>query len=126
MLALTANVAVRRSLGAVCYLGALVLAFGAGDVWTQASLVLASFTVGYVSGRWWSLTLAVLVVPAVVVTFSRVGYDGDLLSWRLDAALFAMFYGVPPVALLIGLGVTSRRVVRRGLQRARRAAPTPS
>lgn len=107
------NARVARFLGAAFYFGALifvVLLLGGG--WGALILFLMSVTAGVVSGRW-SVALAALVVPVAALTFSDEDYGGDSVSGRFDAALFAAYFGVLPVAVAIAIGVGVRRVVSR-------------
>lgn len=104
-----------RLLGVSLYFGVVVVDFaGVGD-WGQPLLFLASVTAGLVSGRWWSVTLAALIVPAAAVTefLSSDEYGGDSVSGPFDAALFAGLFGLLPVAATIAVGVGLRRLVSR-------------
>jgi hypothetical protein len=104
-----------RVIGACLYLGAVVAAFAAAADWGQAVLLLASFAAGLLSGRWWSVVLATLIVPvtAVWAFLSFYEYDGDSFSGPLDVVLFIAVYGTPTVAVAIALGIVLRRIVGR-------------
>lgn len=106
-------------LGACLYLGGVVVAFLTGD-WGQPLLFLASITAGLVSGRWWSVALAPLIVPAALIAdfVSTDEYGGDSVSGPFDAALFVAYFGVLPVAVMIAFGVGLRRVTRLRRNRA--------
>ena len=80
-----------------------------------------SVTAGLVSGRWWSVALAVLVVPVAAITFSD-DYGGDSVSGPFDAALFAATFVALPLAASIAIGVGIRHLVRGRRGRAQAAS----
>ena len=113
------NESARRVLGASLYIGAVFLIFlRAGDS-GQVFLFLVSVTARLLSGRWWSVALATLVMPAAAVLWfvPSDDYHGDSVSGPLDAALFAGLF-VLPLGVVIAVGVGLRRLVNRHRNRA--------
>jgi hypothetical protein len=104
-----------RLLGALSYLGAVALVFLYAEDWGQLLLVLLCLSAGATSGRWWSVALAALVLPAAAITelFSDDDYGGDSVSGPAGVALFVGLFFMVPMAVVIGIGVGLRRFVRR-------------
>ena len=110
----SSNESVGRFLGASLYIGAVVLVFLQAGGWGQVFLFLVSLTAGLLSGRWWSIALGTLVMPAAALLWlvPSDDYHGDSVSGPLDAALFAGLF-VLPLAVVIAAGVGLRRLVGR-------------